>query len=158
MAVADRGSTSDQATNWVELAIRLGVLALLLYLALILIRPFLTIAIWSVVLAVALYPLYERMVGLFGGRRRLAAILLTFVCLLVVIGPATWLVMGLIDSIGMLSDHIDLSTLELPRPPDGVKDWPLISNQIYQFWELASSNLYGWQRSLRISNPLAAAC
>ena len=71
-------SGSDQVTaNWIELTIRLGVLGLLLYLSLILIRPFLTIAIWSVVLTVALYPVYDWMVDLLGGRRRLAAVLLT---------------------------------------------------------------------------------
>jgi predicted PurR-regulated permease PerM len=143
MAVADhKTSSSDQATTrWIELAIRLGVLALLLYLALTLVRPFLTIVIWSVVLAVALYPLYERIVGLLGGRRRLAAVLLTLVCLLVVIGPATWLVLGLIDSIRTLADRFDLSTLVLPQPREWVRDWPLIGDQIYQFWDLASNNL-----------------
>ena len=143
MGAADpEPSGSDQATaRWIELAIRLSVLALLLYLSFTLIRPFVTIAIWSVVLAVALYPLYERIVDLLGGRRRLAAILLTIVCLLIVVGPATWLVLGLIDSIRTLSERLDLSTLILPQPRESVKAWPLVGDQIYQFWELASSNL-----------------
>ena len=127
--------------NWIELAIRLGVLALLLYLSLNLIRPFLTIAIWSAVLTVALYPFYERVVRVTGGRRRLASVLLTLLSLLVVIGPATWLVLGLIDSIKTLSEHVDLSAVTLPPPPDVVKSWPLIGEQIYQSWNLASSNL-----------------
>lgn len=127
--------------NWIELAIRLSVLALLLYLSLNLVRPFLTIAIWSVVLTVALYPFYERIVKLTGERRRLASVLLTVLSLFIVIGPATWLVWGLIDSIRTLSEHVDLSTFKLPPPPDAVKSWPLIGGQIYQFWNLASSNL-----------------
>jgi predicted PurR-regulated permease PerM len=98
-------------------------------------------AIWAVVIAVALYPLYERIVRLLGGRRRLAAVLLTFVTLLVVIGPATWLVLGLIDSIRTLTEHLDMSTLVLPRPREWVKSWPLVGEQAYQFWDLASSNL-----------------
>jgi predicted PurR-regulated permease PerM len=127
--------------NWIELAIRLSVLALLLYLSLNLIRPFLTIAIWSVVLTVALYPFYERVVNLIGGRRRLASLLLTLLSLFIVIGPATWLVLGLIDSIRTLSEHVDLSAFKLPPPPDAVKSWPLIGEQIYQSWNLASNNL-----------------
>ncbi len=90
--------------TWVELAIRLGVLGLLLFLSFTLIRPFITIAIWSVVLTVALYPVYDWMVGWLGGRRRLAALMLTVLNLLIVIGPATWLTLGLIDSIRNLSD------------------------------------------------------
>ena len=35
--------------TWVELTIRLGVLALLLYWSFVLVQPFITIAIWSAV-------------------------------------------------------------------------------------------------------------
>jgi predicted PurR-regulated permease PerM len=81
------------------------------------------------------------MVGLFGGRRRLAAALLTLVSLLIVIGPVTWLALGLIDSLRILSGHLDLSALALPPPRETVKSWPLIGDQVYQFWDLASNNL-----------------
>jgi hypothetical protein len=58
MSSADHDSVGrDRLTaTWVELAIRLGVLGLLLFFSFTLIRPFITIAIWSVVLTVALYP------------------------------------------------------------------------------------------------------
>lgn len=131
----------EQLATWVELAIRLAVLGLLLYLAFILIRPFITIAVWSVVLTVALYPMYERIVRLTGGRRRLAAALLTILSLLILIGPVAWLVLGLIDSIRGLTDQLDLSPLVVPAPPETVKSWPLVGETIYQFWQLASINL-----------------
>ena len=54
----------------VDLAIRIGVLGLLLYLALVLVWPFITVVIWSVVIAVALDPAYERLAHWLGGRRR----------------------------------------------------------------------------------------
>jgi predicted PurR-regulated permease PerM len=76
-----------------------------------------------------------------GGRRRLAAVLITILSLLVVIGPATWLALGLVESLRMISERIDLSTLALPAPPTAVKDWPLIGDYVYQFWDLASTNL-----------------
>lgn len=127
--------------TWIELAIRLAVLGLLLYLAFILVRPFITIAVWSVILAVALYPSYERIVRLVGGRRKLAAALLTLISLLVLIGPVAWLVLGLIDSIRGVTEQADLSTFAVPAPPETVKTWPLIGETIYQFWDLASTNL-----------------
>jgi predicted PurR-regulated permease PerM len=135
-------SSRDQFTaTWVELTIRLGVLGLFLYFSFLLVRPFISIAIWSVVLTVALYPVYDWMVELLGGRRRLAAALLTLLSLLIVIGPATWLALGLIDSIRILSERLDLSGLVLPPPRETVKSWPLIGDQIYEFWDLASDNL-----------------
>ncbi|CAN7757843.1 AI-2E family transporter [Bradyrhizobium sp. LjRoot220] len=126
--------------TWVELVIRLGVLGLLLFFAFTLIRPFITMVVWSVVLTVALYPVYDVMAGWLGGRRRLAALVLTLFNLLIVIGPATWLTLGLIDSIRHMSEHLDLSSLVLPPPPVAVKSWPIVGSSIYQFWDLASTN------------------
>ena len=74
-------------------------LGLFLYWSFILVRPFTTIAAWSVVLTVALYPVYDWMATLvrrpppIGGRAS------DLVGLLVVIGPATLLALGLIDSL-----------------------------------------------------------
>ena len=98
----------DQLTaTWIDLATRVAVLGLLLYLTFLLIRPFITIAIWSVVLTVALYPTYERIVRLLGGRRKLASAVLTVLSLLILIGPVAWLVLGLIDSIRSLTEQLD---------------------------------------------------
>jgi predicted PurR-regulated permease PerM len=142
LAEDKKSSSRDQVmATGVELTIRLGVLGLLLYSSFLLISPFISIAIWSVVLTVALYPVYSWIVDLLGGRRRLAAALLTLLSLLIVIGPATWLVLGLIESVRLLSERFDPSALALPPPLETVKSWPLIGNQIYQFWDLASNNL-----------------
>lgn len=136
-----RPSSRDQFTGpFIETAIRLGALALLLYWTLILVRPFISIVIWSVVLTVALYPVFAWMTHLLGGRRRLAAFLVTVLSLLVVIGPATWLALGLIDSLRVISERLDFSTLAIPPPSKAVKDWPLIGDSLYQFWDLASTN------------------
>ena len=137
----DDSSRDRLVFTWVELTIRLGVLGLLLYWSFVLVRPFITIGAWAVVLTVALYPVYDWMVRRSGGRRRLAAALMTFVCLLIVIGPVAWLTLDLIDSVPTLSTELDLSALSVPPPSDKVKSWPLIGDAVYQFWRLASTNL-----------------
>jgi predicted PurR-regulated permease PerM len=108
-----------------------------------LLQPFIAVAVWSIVIAVALSPPYERLAGWLGGRRRLAAAMMTIAFLVVIIGPATWLALGLIDSLRAVSTEFDLSTLTLPAPPPSIKGWPLIGQPIYQFWDLASTNLRG---------------
>ncbi len=134
-------SSRDQLTaSFIEVAIRLGVLALLLYLSLLLVLPFISTVIWSVVLTVALYPVFEWISFRLGGRRRLAAALVTIISLLIVIGPATWLALGLVDSLRMISEQLDFSTLAIPPPSKSVKDWPLIGAPVFQFWDLASTN------------------
>ena len=126
--------------SFIDIAIRIAALGLLLYWTLILIRPFISIIIWSAVLTIALYPVFERMARGLGGRRRLAAVLLTIVVLLIVIGPVTWLAVGLVESVRAISERLDLAHLAIPPPPPAVKTWLLIGAPIYQFWDLAATN------------------
>ena len=136
-----RARRDELVATWVDIAIRLGVLALLLYWSYLLVRPFITIMIWAIVLTVALYPVYDVLVSRLGGRRRLAAALLTLITLVIVIGPATWLVLSLIDGLRTLSDKLDVSALALPPPPIAVKNLPIVGDALYQYWHLASTNL-----------------
>jgi predicted PurR-regulated permease PerM len=138
-----KGTVRSQltTTSFIEVAIRLAALALLLYWTLILVQPFLSIAIWSGVLTVALYPIFEWTSRLLGGRRRIAAALITLLSLLIIVGPATWLALGLVNSLRVISERLDLANLSVPTPPVSIKEWPLVGEPIYQFWELASTNL-----------------
>jgi len=133
--------SEETATSFIEVAIRLGALALLLYWSLLLVSPFISIVIWSAVLSVALYPVFEWISLRLGGRRRVAAALVTILSLLVIIGPASWLALGLVDSVRLIAERLDLANLTIPPPSSSVKEWPLIGQPIYQFWDLASTNL-----------------
>ena len=130
-----------ETDDWVALSIRLAALAFLLYWAFVLLRPFIAVIIWSVVLTVALYPGYQWIVQRIGGRRRLAAALLTIFCLVVVIGPAVWLVLGLIQSAKTLSQHFDVSTLSAPASVASIRTWPLIGEPLYRLWDFTTNNL-----------------
>lgn len=125
----------------VEPVLRIAALGLLLYACVILLLPFISIIVWSVVLAVALYPVFKWISVRLGGRPRLAAVLVTLLGLMVVIGPATWLTLGLIESARAIYEHFDLAKMSLPKPPAAVKTWPLIGEQLHEFWELASTNV-----------------
>ncbi len=127
------------AARFAHIAIQLGVLGVLLYWSYVLVSPFVPIVIWSVVLTVALYPPFEWTARRLGHRRRLAAALMTIVSLAVVVGPAMWLALVLVDSLRIMADHI--SSLTIPPPSDAVKDWPLVGPFVHQFWEMASTNL-----------------
>jgi predicted PurR-regulated permease PerM len=140
----DQGALArGHPTTLVETLIRLGILGLLLYWSFTLVQPFISIVIWSAVLAVALYPVYHWIAEQLGGRRRLAAVLMTALNLVLVIGPATWLASGLIDGVHMLAEKLDPSVFAIPAPPASIKSWPVIGDPIFQFWSLASTNFSG---------------
>ena len=75
--------THRRVDEIIQLLIRLGLLGLLLVWALLLVRPFVPILAWSVVLAVALNPVFRRLSDILGGRPKLAATILTLVNLAV---------------------------------------------------------------------------
>jgi predicted PurR-regulated permease PerM len=123
----------------IDLAIRLGLLGLLGYWSFTLIAPFLTIALWSSILTVALYPLFDRLARHFG--RWLAATSITLLCLLIVVGPVTWLGFGLVGGISSLVQQLDTGAVSIPLPGNQVKSWPLIGETTHRLWTLAATNM-----------------
>src|ERR1700740_2554332 len=144
----DDGGTPSRASmpgqpgeQVIQIAIRLGLLALLIYWSFILLEPFIPILAWSVVLAVALYPIYDWLSEHLGRRPRVAAALLTAIVLAVFLGPAAWLGLGLVDGLRSISDQLTSGDLTIPAPPDSVREWPLIGTTLPDFWKTASVNL-----------------
>ena len=101
----------------IQLAVRLALLALLVYWSFVVIRPFVPILAWSVVLAVALYPVFSWLSDLLGKRPRLAATILTLINLGIVIGPATWLGLGAVEGLRSFAAQLGDGTLAIPSPP-----------------------------------------
>jgi predicted PurR-regulated permease PerM len=141
----------------IQLAIRLGLLAFLIYWTFVLVRPFVPIVAWSVVLAVAFYPVFSGLAKLLGGRPKLAAAILTIVNLAIVIGPATWLGLGAVDGLREIAGQLSAGSLVVPSPPGRIKDWSLIGPQLYDLWDQASINLRAALREIAPHlKPLAA--
>ncbi len=125
----------------VEAAIRIGVLFLIVIWALQIIRPFVSLVLWAVILAVAIYPLYAGLAKRLGGRGKLASFLITLALLAVLLVP-TWKFFGAtIEEAREVAAKAEAGTLRVPPPAEGVRDWPLIGERTYAFWDGASRDL-----------------
>lgn len=145
----------------IHLAIRLGLLAVLLYWSFVLVQPFIAIIAWSMILTVAMYPAYDWLAGKLGHRPALSAVLITVLSLAIIVGPAIWFSVGLMDGLRMVSDQLGSDTLSVPPPPTGLKDWPLIGDRIYELWNLISTDFNSALETLRpqlkpMAKPLLA--
>jgi predicted PurR-regulated permease PerM len=101
----------------------------------------LTIIVWSIIIAVALYPIFDWLSAKLYGHRAVAAVVITALSLVVMLGPATWLALSLAETVRMLLLRLGDGSLTFPPPSEAIKAWPLIGEKIYENWLLASSNL-----------------
>jgi predicted PurR-regulated permease PerM len=124
-----------------ETSIRIGLILFLVLWCFQIARPFLEMIVWGIILAIATQPIYASLYRMMGGRSALAATLLVVGALLVLIVPSVLLTSNLVESATGLAEKIEAGTLEIPAPPAGVADWPIVGNRVYEFWAAASRNL-----------------
>lgn len=134
-------SLSPIGGDSIHLAIRLGLLAGLVYWSYLLVQPFISILLWGAIFTVALYPVHQHLARWLGGRPVLSAVIVTFLGLVVVIGPASWLALGLVESLRWISEQFGEGRIAVPAPSETVKSWPLIGGKVFDAWDMASINL-----------------
>ena len=127
--------------RFTDLVIRLTVLGVFAYFSLTLLAPFAIMVIWAVILAVALYPAFAALRNLLGGRGGLAATLITLVGLVVIVVPLGAVTINVAETtVGLVADF-ENQTVTVPRPPESVREWPVIGEKVHAAWSLASINL-----------------
>lgn len=139
------GETTSSAeqfrTRAVEAAIRIGMIALLALWCFQIVEPFIAPIVWGVIIAVAAYPLYLRLVTSLGGHQKVAATVFTLLALALVIAPTIMLGASLAESAQHFATTLTDGSVKVPPPPTSVADWPLIGDRLHAFWSLASQNL-----------------
>ena len=106
----------------------IGVLAVLCYQVF---SPFLTLMVWSIILAVTLYPLHQWLARKVGGKQWLASTTLVIVGLLLIITPMALLMNSFADSVRHFIGAVQQNTLAIPAPREGIEKWPLVGKQIH---------------------------
>ena len=130
-----------QASQLLDVLIRTGLVFALAMLCYQIFSPFLTLMIWALILAVAMYPLHQRLAYRLGGRQGLAATLIALVGVLVIVAPTGLLLASLGDATQNFVRSVQTNTLQIPAPRQGVEGWPIVGKEIYAFWSKAHSDL-----------------
>ena len=125
----------------IDIAIRIGVIALLIVLCFQILRPFISLVIWGAILAIAFYPVCRRLRNVLGGRGKLAAAIITIVMLLGIILPSVRMVGSLGVGVRYINHRIHSNEMKMPPPPDGIDKWPFIGELLKEEWYDASENL-----------------
>ncbi|HSO85031.1 MAG TPA: AI-2E family transporter, partial [Draconibacterium sp.] len=125
----------------IHYALQLLALSLLIYFCFEIIKPFISLLLWSSVLAITLYPLHKRFTRLLKGRKWISATIITLVMFLFIIGPATMLTLATVDEFKVITEAYKEGRLQIPPPDETVRNWPVIGDNLYNLWNEASVNV-----------------
>lgn len=125
----------------IDLILKVGTLFLVVFLCFRILKPFLGMLLWGLIIAIILFPVFHRLRDWLGQRNKLTSILITLVALSVLVLPSIWLVNQLVEGIRFLAGHIQEGDLTIPPPSESVADWPLIGSWLYENWLKFSENL-----------------
>ena len=136
------GNSQDTPTALaIEIAIRLGIIFLILAWCLHILTPFIGVVAWGAIIAVAIYKPYLKLVEKLGGRKKLALTLIVALATAAVLIPVISLSSSMVDSATSIYERIESGTIHIPPPTESVREWPLIGEKSYTFWQEASENL-----------------
>jgi predicted PurR-regulated permease PerM len=138
-----RGAAVDAlgSSNLLDVLIRAALIFALVLLCYRIFSPFLTLMVWAVILAVALYPLQRWVAVRLGGRQGLAATVLVLLGVALIVAPTAVLMSSLGDSIHQLIRDVQANKFEVPAPRDGVASWPIVGPKLHALWVQAHADL-----------------
>ncbi|MEJ2196389.1 MAG: AI-2E family transporter [Ignavibacteriaceae bacterium] len=130
-------------TKAIAAALKIGFVGLLIVLSYLILKPFIFVVMWGIIIAVGIYPLFKKFASLLGNRKKLASTIITLFALAVLIVPTYYLMESKIEGIKNLAVELEEGTFNVPPPSEKIVEWPLIGKPVYDAWKLASDNIEG---------------
>jgi predicted PurR-regulated permease PerM len=104
-------------------------------------KPFVPLLVWGIIIAIASYPRFEKLKNWLGGRGGWAAALWTMLLLLILIVPIFLFARGVIESAQSLIARLHDGNFNVPPPPQDIESWPLIGAPLSRAWSAAAADL-----------------
>jgi predicted PurR-regulated permease PerM len=125
----------------VEIALRLGIVILILAWCFQILSPFISLILWGAIIAVSINTPFLKLSKKLNGNKKRASALITVGTIAAIIIPVILLSGSLIDEASSLGKQIKLGTLEIPPPSESVQSWPLVGEKVYTTWSESSNDL-----------------
>lgn len=137
--------TSEKALSrgLLDVLIRAGLIAALVIFCFEIFSPFLHLMLWSVILAITLYPLQCMLRRRLGNRDGRTATLIVVFSIAVLMVPIYVLGNSMTESVEQALATVKEGRFQIPAPNESVANWPLIGKPLYGFWLQATTDLTG---------------
>jgi predicted PurR-regulated permease PerM len=124
-----------------DVLIRAGLIAILAISCYQIFHPFLDLMLWSLILAVTLYPLQGRLRGKLGTSEGRTATLIVAIAIGILAVPIYLLGASMVTSVENALAMVKAGGLHIPPPAESVAGWPLVGKPLYAFWLQAATDL-----------------
>lgn len=124
----------------IEIAVKVGIIAIVVYLSYLIAKPFMGIVVWGIIIAVAISPLVNMIEKRFGNRKKVI-IGITVAVIAALILPTYALSGKTFETSQSILHTLKEGNITIPPPTEKVKEWPVIGKKAYAFWDDASHNL-----------------
>ena len=144
-----RETEAQRPSSLWDTLVRVALIGSLAWLCFTAFSPFLKLMVWSIILAVNLYPAHQWLARKLGKRPGLASVLLVILGIALIVVP-TWLLMNsFANSVQRFVGAVQQNTLHIPAPPESVKNLPLLGNKIHAGWSKAQTDLPGLVKTMQ---------
>jgi predicted PurR-regulated permease PerM len=145
----DTDSGQRGASALLDVLIRAGLILALAMLCYQVFAPFLTLMVWAVILAVALYPMHQYLAAKIGGKQGFAATIVVILGVALIVAPTAVLMSSLGDSVHQLIIDVQENALEIPAPRESIATWPVVGEKLYAIWSAAYTDLPALIKSMQ---------
>ncbi len=132
-----------------DVLLRLGLIAVLAIMCLRIVSPFVGLILWALILAVALYPLHQRLAKRLNGRQGRAATLIVLVGILLIGVPSAMLGSSFAGHVSDVYAAFENNEITIKQPDPAVAEWPVVGKKIYQVWGAAARDLPGLLKNMQ---------
>ena len=140
--------SNQNSKNAINTYIKIAVLSILLIWSFFIVKAFVLLIIWSIIVAVALYPFYKKIINVFKGKKKgLVTSLFIIALMALIIAPSFNVTQNIVAKTKVLYHNFDNGTLEIPPPNESVKEWPLVGKKLYGTWATASKDMESFIKS-----------
>ena len=128
----------------VDFGLPVLLLALLIALCIQLLLPFVGLILWTIILAICFYPLHARFIARGWSPRRSAIVIGTILTAFILI-PTAIAATSAASNVPDFVQTVQSGEKQLPAPPPGLKNLPVVGEQAHAAWTQAATDWPGFR-------------
>ena len=137
----ERSGGNEHIYKSVDAAIRIGFISLLVIWCYSILKPLIVTVVWGIIIAVGIHPVHEKLSRFLKGKKKTSATFIVFAGISILVVPTVFFMNATVDSLHGIAITLEEGTLKVTSPKKEIASLPIIGQQIYDTWQLATTNI-----------------